>query len=130
VPVLSTASDPAVVRVRVDGEAEWPSRLPTVPDGHFVTVSTTSLADTTRSAELRERGYVLVGVGQAPLAAADESVVDLVVPRGLVDNSPDWWELLTAVADRVFPLAFGPVARLFRAHITAHDAAHGLTRIR
>lgn len=126
----STTSDAAVVRIRVDSASAWPAELPQVPDGHLVTVSTTSLADTAWSAALRSRGYVLVGVGRAPLAPGDDGVIDLVVPRALISSEPAWWARMVARAERVFVLALGPVARVFSAHTTAHEAAQGLARVR
>jgi hypothetical protein len=100
-------------------DRSWPSTLPVVPGGRTLTV-TLGHADlaTVPADDLVASGYRIVGV------AADHRplghVVDVLVPAALRREQPAWWDELFARADRVFDLAFGPVARVLAAELDLH----------
>ncbi len=119
---MATASTAiAVVRVRAE-EPGWPLALPALRAGHVVTVSVTP-ATHVHVDDLAERGYRFAGLHPAPLAAPGVAIADLVIGDDLVADAPDAWRTLLDVGERVFPLANGPVAKVFAGLVAAHQMA-------
>ena len=117
----------SVIRFRVDG-ADWSEHLPPVPDGHGVSVSFT--CDTTHrrhAAALFELGYRIVELDYAPNAHADGEFVDMVVYGDIAVDEPTWWTAVNALAERVYALAMGPCAAMWRALVRAHVDDKGRT---
>lgn len=109
----------ALLRVPVgDG---WTERLPPAPAEVTVTVSLSSAAANAAHGEaLRFLGYRVVDPSDVATGGVD--VADFVVPaRGAIDH-PSWWEALVELADRAFPLAFGPVLAVLHQALRPHRA--------
>lgn len=120
-PLATPSTAVAVVRLRAEG-VSWAERLPALPEGHVVTLSVSppTLVD---PSTLASRGYRFVGAGPPPLARASACIADLVISEELIAADPSTWASLRGAALRVFPLANGPVAKLFASLVTAHGAS-------
>lgn len=117
-PTSALPAGTLLVRVPVGGPS-WPRSLPVVPLGHHVTVTLGHTALLPGPDDgLSASGYRIAGVAadHRPLGA----VVDLLVPAGLRTCDPVWWQELRGHAERVFDLAFGPVAHLLSAEVALH----------
>jgi hypothetical protein len=120
VPERDTAPAPGTLLVRVPAhDRAWARSLPPVPDRRTLTV-TLGHADLAPVPvdDLVAGGYRIVGV------AADDQplgwLVDVLVPPQLRLADPAWWRQLTGRSDRIFDLAFGPVARVLAAELDLH----------
>ena len=111
--------DATVVRVLASGPG-WARALPRVPSGHLVTVSASSDVLAGDRAEAEQRGYRFAGVVRPGLLPDDVDAVHVLVSHALAEAEPRWWRQLTGGADRVLPLAFGPVLRLLRDVVALH----------
>lgn len=117
----ATPARACLVRIAVR-DRDWSRTLPVVPGGHRLTV-TLGHADLTPGPDDDPvaSGYRVVGI------AADHRplgfVVDVLVPVQLCLDHPGWWQRLSELADRVFDLAFGPVARVLAPEIDVHHRA-------
>jgi hypothetical protein len=123
VPTRATRRPPeGAVLVRVPAEGpEWASRLPVVPTAEVltVTVNDASLVPVPVD-DLIAGGYRIVGVtgrGRGPLRC-----VDVLVPAGLREQEPVWWESLRDMAARVFDLRMGPVLAVLGEELDRHLA--------
>jgi hypothetical protein len=119
-----TARDPApapgTLLVRVPArDRGWVRTLPPVPAGGPLTV-TLGHADLAPVPvdDLVAGGYRIVGIAADHRPLGD--VVDVLVPASLRLAHPDWWAVMRARADRIFDLAFGPVARVLAAEVDLH----------
>lgn len=120
--------DAALLRVPVDprwADPRCSCPLPAVPDGQVVTASVNSPSAEGVLLTLELRGYRPVGVQSAPLLPPGLAFVDLLAPVSLAVEAPDWWRQVAACADRVLPLACGPVHTLLRQLLTVHATAGG-----
>lgn len=106
----------ALVRIRVVDALALD--LPAAPSGTRLTVTLGHADLAEHTGHLAELGYVVVGV------AADHRplghVADVLVPAAIREAAPVWWADLRGRADRVFDLAFGPVARVLAPEIDLH----------
>ena len=117
-PLAALPAGTLLVRVPAD-TASWPRSLPAVPPGHTVTVTLGHIHLLPGPADgLEASGYRVAGAAaeHRPLG----SLVDLLVPAAVRDADPRWWEQIRQRADRVFDLAFGPVAALLSAEVELH----------
>ena len=117
-PMTAPPAGTLLVRVSAAGPA-WPRSLPAVPVGHRVTVTLGQAELIPGPGDgLEPSGYRVAGVAadHRPLG----SVVDLLVPADLRHAEPEWWAEIRERADRVFDLAFGPVAQLLSAEVALH----------
>lgn len=116
-PTLPT-DGAVIVRLRARDRG-WIAELPPVPSGHTLTV-TVGRPDLlpVPVEELLSRGYRLVGVAaeHRPIGPT----VDVLVPEGLREDAPQWWERLAPLAERVFDLRMGPVRLVLAAEIDVH----------
>lgn len=113
----------AVVRLPVDGR-DWADNLPPVPQGHRASISFTQAASWAHHGPVLERlGYRVVPADEQ--GGGDGEWVDMVVYDDLPVSQPSWWRAVTALAERVLPLAFGPArmasADVLAAHLSASD---------
>lgn len=107
-----------LVRVPVHGRA-WVATLPRVPAGSSPLTVTLGHADLAPPVDdLVAGGYRIVGVAADHRPLGD--VVDVLVPPQLRQGHPAWFAALAARADRVFDLAFGPVARVLAPEVALH----------
>lgn len=120
VPTPLAALPVGTLLVRVPAaDATWPRDLPAVPLGHHVTVTLGHAALIPGPGDgLAGSGYRVAGVAtdHRPLGPC----VDLLVPPAVRDADPRWWGAVRGRADRVFDLAFGPVAALLSAEVALH----------
>lgn len=116
------APPPGAVLVRTRAvDRDWVGRLPAVPQGHLVTASVSHphLREVAPAALLAS-GYRVVGIHGS--GSADDPTVDLLVRAALVQDHPQWWRRLSAVAERAFDLRHGPVQRVLGREISLHLA--------
>jgi hypothetical protein len=109
-----------LLRLPAAGPA-WPQSLPAVPRGGVVTVTVGRpdlLPDEPSAAAC---GYRVVGAASDARPIGD--VVDLLVPRALREDAPEWWAELLARASRAFDLRHGPVQRVLGAELALHARA-------
>lgn len=127
-----TSRTPAVLlRLRIDG-TDWAEHVPPVPQDHDVSVSFASGRSRARhSRSLGELGYRIVeinhavdvaGGGSAGGGGNDGEFVDMVLRIGAVEKHPSWWRALAALAERAYPLALGPAARMWSPLVAQHQA--------
>lgn len=117
------ALDALLVRVGAHGD-DWVEHLPPVPAGCTVSVSFDSWQlQQHAAAALDELGYVTAGV--APTGTPDQPGAFFLVPWSSVSERGMWWRTLTAVADRVYDPAFGPVRAMLRDILELHAATRG-----
>lgn len=119
----------AVVRLPVDG-ADWADHLPPVPSGHRASVSFTETASWAHHGPVLHRlGYRVVETdadrergrrAAGPPATGSGEWADMVVYDDLPVTQPSWWRAITALAERVLPLAFGPAAMACADVLDAH----------
>jgi hypothetical protein len=124
VPTRATRRPPeGAVLVRVPAEGtEWAARLPVVPTDTVltVTVNDASLVPVPVD-DLIAGGYRIVGV--AGRDRGPVRCVDVLVPAGLREQEPVWWEALRGMAARVFDLRMGPVLAVLADELDRHLAA-------
>ena len=118
----SVTVDPSVVvRLRVDG-FDWAEHVPPVPHEHDVSVSFARSATAARHAEaLAELGYRVVRLPRGGQRSAEE-FVDMVIYGDTAAEQTSWWRAISALAERVYPLAMGPAARRCADLVAAHVA--------
>lgn len=121
-------SGEALVRIPVGVAGEGVSTLPPAPPRPDITASFSSPAVAAEHAETLERlGYHVVGAETPQLTASSGSaqhpaVFHVLVPRSARESHPAWWRQLTALADRAYSLAFGPVQACLSDVLRAHLA--------
>lgn len=94
--------------------------VPAAPEEHGVSVSFSSRAAArTADPALVALGYRTVGVSAAgPGGAAP--IARFLVPQGVIDRHPHWWDAMARLADQTFSLAAGPVQAAFADVLRTH----------
>lgn len=112
---------PAVLlRLRVDG-LDWSDHVPPAPRGHDVSVSFTSARSRARHAgALGDLGYRVVAVPETDRRGGQDEFVDVVLRGEAAEEQPSWFRALAALAERAYPLALGPAARMWAPLISRH----------
>lgn len=115
---LAPPTGGALVRVHAD-DGSWVHRLPTVPRGCTITVSTATAAQReVGAADLLHSGYRITGRQPSSRLPA---AVELLVNADMMAAEPAWWRQLLTVADRAFDLRLGPVQAVMGSHLRAHQ---------
>lgn len=111
---------PGAVLVRLPAaDPSWARRLPPVPAARTLTVTVghPGLLPVPVD-DLVSGGYRVVGLAEDQPRIGWS--IDILVPREVREDFPDWWQALTAQASRVFDLRFGPVIRVLRQELALH----------
>lgn len=118
-PADTTADGDVLVRLPAT-DRRWPNTLPPVPDGEVLTITVGKVGLLPHDEQtLITAGYRIVGVRSSQRTGTGASI-DVLVPGTLRDAHPRWWRQLTASAERVFDLRFGPVQVLLGSQLARH----------